>query len=189
MKNLIICLTISTLAFISCESETEASEESNETVTDTTEKVEIEVIIDEAPLTAFVPVSPDTTALKKIWFSDDYTETLGYLYLSTHYPSSNEKDSVEYYNFDEEMICAFYQSFDQGIEYSEHGCAEEGGYQEKYVFPKMDDLVAKEFVNHLFFDPWNTWTSDYSYEAEGAGCYYNIQQSDTTTTIFIWCGC
>ena len=137
----------------------------------------------------FALVHPDTVALKKVWEGNENFHSKGYLYLSEYYAIAGNKDSVEYYGDSEEYICQFYQEFEYGITYSKSNCSEEGGAEERITFPRLSNAEAHDFVNTLFNDPWNTWTTELTYEADGAGCYYSIIQKEQQTIISIWCGC
>ena len=53
-------------------------------------------------------------------------------------------------------------------------CDEEGGMTERITLPLMDITEVRKWIETLFYDPYNTWTSPMSYEPDGAGCYYEI---------------
>lgn len=186
---------ITFIFFVSCgnEESSPSGEETTPTKEVAEEKIEQteEVHYDESLLdpTGFELVIPDTVALYKTWKEQNYANSRGYLYLKENYKLAGPMDSVQYYGDSEEAICHFVQIFQYGISYSKSECSEEGGAQEKIILPRIDDALIHEFVNTLFFDPWNTWTTDLTYEADGAGCYYTIKQSEEHTIIDIYCGC
>lgn len=188
MKQVYLLLFIS-FFFNSCGNE-ESDTTNEEKAVETTQQTE-GVQYDESLLdpTGFELHQPDTVSLYKTWKDQNYSDSKGYLYLTGYYQLAGPQDSVEYYGESQESICHFVQKFQYGITYSLSECSEEGGMQEKIIFPRVDDQIIHDFVNTLFFDPWNTWTTELKYEADGAGCYYNIVQSEEYTTIYIYCGC
>lgn len=137
----------------------------------------------------FVPETPDTLKLKSIERQCEFSESLGYIYLKENYRVSSELDSIIYYEWEPDEICSFQRDFEYGIKYRVWNCDEGGGRSEQIIFPKMEVRTAREFIQLLFHDNWNTWISDFQYEPEGAGCYYQIVQSEKQTTIAIYCGC
>jgi hypothetical protein len=137
----------------------------------------------------FIPKTPDTLKLKTLEVEGDHTQSLAHLYLSTYYETTSAKDSIAFYEWDANGVCAFQQSFENGISYKIDVCSEESGGNESISFPKMDNKAARKFIELLFYDKWNSWTSEKSYEPEGAGCYYSIEHSADRTTIDIYCGC
>ena len=137
----------------------------------------------------FIPESPDTFKLKSIERKGNFGESLGYIYLKENYHVSSEQDSIIYYEWEPDIICAFKQDFEEGITYKVWQCKEAGGVSEQITFPRMENRTAREFIELLFYDRWNTWVSDLQYEPEGAGCYYKIDHSEKQTVIEIYCGC
>ncbi len=138
----------------------------------------------------FSPIEPDTAKLNKLFIKKNYTQSVGYLYLKTYYKAISGKDSIQYHELNAKAVCAFKQRFEKDIQYIVWACKEAGGISETIVFPKMELKVAKAFVHKLFYEALNnTWTSEYTYEPDGAGCYYKIIQTDTQTIIEIYCGC
>lgn len=133
---------------------------------------------------------PDTTKLKLVQNVLDYSESLGYLYLKEYYKIKSSKDSVEIYDWDPDGgVCAFHQDFEFGIHYKLWKCREAGGISETITLPKIETTAIKKFIELLFYDKFNEWTDENSYEPDGAGCYYEIIQNETNTIIDIYCGC
>ena len=147
------------------------------------------VSIQESYAQNFKPIVPDTTNLKQQQLKNNQQESLGYLYLINNYKKETKKQSVRYYDYDANTMCAFEQTFENHIKYSVYQCDEEGGARESLSFPKTDLKTIKTFVETLFFDKYNTWKTDYKYEPDGAGCYYEIKQLEDKTVIDIFCGC
>lgn len=137
----------------------------------------------------FVPATPDTAKLKSLEQQGSYGESLGYLYLMKYYKPISEKDSIIYSEWESNAICSFKQEFEGNIEYEVWHCKEAGGISERLVFPRMENHTAKEFVLKLFYDKWNSWVSEFKYEPDGAGCYFEIEHSENQTSIDVYCGC
>jgi len=138
----------------------------------------------------FILIDPDTAMIKlKIGELDYYRSEL-YIYLHQYYEIVS-RDSIQYYSYDRETNreCGFIENFNPGISYELADCSEEGGVSETVTFPRVNNSTMKSFINKLFENEENTWTDEFSYEADGAGCYYNVTHTDTTTTINIYCGC
>ena len=137
----------------------------------------------------FTLKTPDTLALKKLFGQTDYYESMLYLYLKRNYQATSEKDSIEYSKEKPNRICSFHQTFENEMQYYVWECSIEGGLRESIEFPKVELETVRNFIELLFHDEWNTWVSDYKYEPDGAGCYYQIEQEEKSTIIDIYCGC
>lgn len=138
----------------------------------------------------FVLEDPDTALILKKYKLLDYQQSIAYLYLTTNYKSI-ALDSLKHYDYEESenRFCAFTETFEYNIQYSKDDCSMEGGIGESIIFPLIDTLTMKAFIQKLFEDDNNTWTDNMNYEADGAGCYYNVTNTDTTSKITIYCGC
>lgn len=141
------------------------------------------------PYDAFIYAYPDTASLKRAVLDGNYTESLAYLYLKANYEQSSRKEPLEYAEWDSGSVCAFQQKFNPDIQYYYWECKEAKGSTESLVLPKMELPKARQFVETLFYNKDNSWTSDFNYEADGVGCYYEIVQTATDTRIEIFCGC
>ncbi|MEM6805374.1 MAG: SH3 domain-containing protein [Bacteroidota bacterium] len=130
----------------------------------------------------------DTAKLYKLAIENKVLEYTGYLYLKTNYKEIGPKKARKYVEWNKEEACAYAHDFEQGISYQLEQCGE-GGASELISFPKMGLKEAQRFIETLFHTKENSWTSPFSYEAEGAGCYYEIKQTATKTIIDIYCGC
>lgn len=137
----------------------------------------------------FELIKPNREALRIAWGSDMEINSLGYLYLKENYIPITGKTDLEYEEWDLENPCSFSENFENGIKYSVTHCGEEGGMDEDLVFPLMELDAVKRFINDLFYDEQNVWSSDYHYAPDGVGCHYEIIQSEENTTISIYCGC
>lgn len=137
----------------------------------------------------FKPHLPDTDHLKALEKATTVTESLSYLYLCAYYTAISGKKALQYYAWEPDAICAFQQSFENGITYTVRNCLEEGGGNEQLTFPLMDISTVRSFIERLFYDEWNTWVSEFAYEPKEAGCYYTIKQTENQTIIDIYCGC
>lgn len=136
----------------------------------------------------FILIIPDTVRLKKQVYAREYAGSLAYIYLKTYYEKASPQKPLEYFGGDTEKVCSFRQEFKQEISYYHWDCRENGA-NESITFPKMELKEVKEWLETLFYDKANSWTSDYNYEADGVGCYYEIKQTDRHTIIEISCGC
>lgn len=86
-------------------------------------------------------------------------------------------------------ICLFEQRFEQGIWFEYSGCGE-GGANQSLVFPGFTKKELYEIINSEFFTEDNTWNEDStSYEADGAGCYYSIEERNDSLFVSTYCGC
>jgi len=86
-------------------------------------------------------------------------------------------------------ICHFEQQFEKGILFKYGGCGE-GGANESITFPGFTKKEMFQIINTNFFTEDNTWNEDStSYEADGAGCYYSIEERNDTLFVSTYCGC
>ena len=139
----------------------------------------------------FILHLPDTVKLNKHWENRQWSENIAYLYLRNYYTKSTKKDSLKYIEQEatnDKSICSFKQEFDSIIKYYTWDC-KEAGIEENIEFPKIENADMKKFIELLFYDKWNTWISEFKYEPNGAGCYYEIKQERHKTILSIWCGC
>lgn len=137
-------------------------------------------------------VKPDTAYLKIQAKKGKYNKSLSYLYLEKYYNINSKKRNIQYSEWDKKNICSFSQEFNYGIKYYKWTCKEDGGITETITFPKMDVKEIQRLVNVLFYDPQNNkWVSLLKYEPKdsGAGCYYEIVESNTDIKLKIYCGC
>lgn len=134
----------------------------------------------------------DTALVNKVYRDLSYMASDLYIYLRLNYNITSTKDSVQYFEGSDEISeeCSFYQELDFNISYHTWNCKEEGGgFEETVKFPKISTQEAGSLINELFYDEWNSWKSEFRYEPEGAGCYYEIKQTENNTIISVWCGC
>ena len=132
---------------------------------------------------------PDLDSIKLIHKKDSYRESIAYVYLREYYGVNGEKEEGAIAEWDSVNYCSFVQNFHFDIQYKTSQC-NESGMSETITFPKIETERVKELINALFSTEDNTWVTNTSYEADGAGCYYLILQEDEKTTkIEIWCGC
>ena len=136
----------------------------------------------------FALAKPDTASLKQLEAQGDYVESLTYLYLKANYQPA-ARDSVSYYTWDKETPCAFTQKFDSGISYKVWNCEEGKGRQETLTIPKMPLTALKRFIETLYYEKDNSWTTPLLYGPEEVGCFYDITEAEQTIRIDIYCGC
>ena len=147
------------------------------------------VFLEENTDTDFQPSIPDKTKILALHEGTDPVVSIAYLYLETHYQKLQLKQDPRYHEWEPNGICGFNQVFEHQIKYSVTYCEEGKGISEKLTFPKTKLYTMKKFIEYLFFEEGNTWKTDYRYEPDGAGCYYEIKQTNTNTIIEIYCGC
>ncbi len=122
----------------------------------------------------------------------EWSETLAYLYIRNYYEKKSGKDSIKYFEWDNNIsnnICSFNQSFKPNINYYIWECKGEGGIKEIIEFPKIENSEIKSLINLLFYEKQNNWISEFNYKPNGAGCYYEIKQQKDKTILKIYCGC
>ncbi len=134
-------------------------------------------------------VIPDTVSLQREMSEQGSIPSIAYQYLLSNYDSLGTKSELGYSEYDADYLCSFRQDFSNGLSYSQDYCGEEGGSEEKMRLPIVPYPVLKALINLLFFEPSNSWVSPLSYEADGAGCYYEIIPSEESILIDIYCGC
>lgn len=152
----------------------------------------------------FKLVWPDVSFIDSLKNDTIYeNDNLFYEYLKKNYSASSKKN-IGYSNYGDS--CTSIQEFNNQIIYTEdNGCSEEGGYQCEIHFPKIRTETARELMDILFdlkwepisdtntYNPKNAWVSDTKnepIEGEGAGCYYEIEQTENRTIIKnTYCGC
>ncbi len=202
MKRHITFLIILSIVILSCEtkskkSKSEFSKQEENTVHKDTVKKEISLLkiefnknkkspIDD--LGKFILHTPDTLKLKQIRKSRYGKESISYLYLRNYYDTISVKNSVKYYDWSSD-ICSFTQKFKGNINYSVSHCEEGMSIAEVIQLPKLKLKEIRKFIELLYYDSDNKWTSDYIYAPDGAGCSYEIKILKDRTIIEIFCGC
>ena len=151
------------------------------------EEVEIEIPVVTVDST-FELLIPNIDSIRVLHKKDDYRGTQAYIYLREYYGLDGEKTDLVFSEWDSTQYCSFVQKFHSEIVYQTAGC-KEAGISETITFPKIETEKAREFINAMFSTEDNTWSSETSYDADGAGCYYTIIQEEAATKIEIWCGC
>jgi len=130
--------------------------------------------------------------LKKTNYSQDVT----YLYLNRNYKTESEKLDVKKYDYPDYSICAFTQKFEHGIVYSEEQCREAGGITTKLILPKTDNESLIQWIELIFKSSpmdiehgWNSEKTKFGPTDDGAGCYFEIIETENSTAIDMYCGC
>ena len=178
MKKLILLIPIS-IFFLSCE----------QTQTSKTEEVKIEVQTDSIPELEIDSV--DDIEIVEYQLPRDfslYSDWYDYLLENYDTISASNKIIGESAHGGKD-VCHFDQRFELGITFSYGGCGE-GGASESIVFPGFTKEELYEIINSKFFTEDNTWNEDStSYEADGAGCYYSIEERNDSLFVSTYCGC
>ncbi|APU09685.1 hypothetical protein A5M85_05120 [Cellulophaga lytica] len=130
--------------------------------------------------------------LKKTNYSQDVT----YLYLNRNYKTESEKLEIKKYDYPDYSICAFKQKFENGIVYSEEQCREAGGITTKLILPKTEKESLIQWVELIFKSSpmdikhgWNSEKTKFGPTDNGAGCYFEIKETENNTEIDMYCGC
>ncbi len=139
---------------------------------------------------------PNVAELNAELKKTNYTQDVTYLYLNRNYKAESEKLEVKKYDYPDYDICAFKQKFEIGIAYSEEQCREAGGITTKLTLPKTDKQSLIQWVELIFksspMDIEHGWNSDktkFGPTDNGAGCYYEIKETENNTKIDMYCGC
>ena len=137
----------------------------------------------------FILPRVDTALINNLYFQQERKLDKGYLYLTSNFNKIGEKDSIFYHPDCDTCECGYLQKFQYGILYKER-CLE-SGIQIIYEFPTLKSNDIRQWVEALFFTVNHIWEDQNNYvEKEGgAGCYYQIIQSDSKTVVDVYCGC
>lgn len=119
-----------------------------------------------------------------------------YLFLIRNYDSITKKREIIYYDFPDYNICSFNQDFENGINYSIEQCREAGGASISLVLPKTNKQSLVKWINGIFESStmdiehgWNSNETKFGPTDNGAGCYFEIKETDKNTIVENYCGC
>ncbi len=139
---------------------------------------------------------PNVAELNAELKKTNYTQDVTYLYLNRNYKAESEKLDVKKYDYPDYSICAFKQKFKSGIIYSEEQCREAGGITTKLTLPKTDNESLIQWVELIFKSSpmdiehgWNSEKTKFGPTDNGAGCYFEIKETENSTEIDMYCGC
>ncbi|GAA0744666.1 hypothetical protein GCM10009431_19020 [Gaetbulibacter jejuensis] len=139
---------------------------------------------------------PNVTELNAELKKTNYTQDVTYLYLNRNYKAESEKLEVKKYNYPDFSICAFKQKFEHGIVYSEEQCREAEGITTKLILPKTEKQSLIQWVELIFKSSpmdiehgWNLDKTKFGPTDNGAGCYFEIKETEKNTQIEMYCGC
>ncbi len=144
----------------------------------------------------FELIKPNVTELNAELKKTNYTQDVSYLYLNRNYKAESEKLEIKKYDYPDYNICAFKQKFEYGIVYSEEQCREAGGITTKLTLPKTDKENLIQWVELIFKSSpmdiehgWNSEKTKFGPTDNGAGCYFEIKETENSTEIDMYCGC
>ncbi len=144
----------------------------------------------------FKIAEPNVAELKAEMQRTKYAEDVIYLYLNQNFDSIAKKREVIYYNYPEYSICSFNQGFENGINYSIEQCKEAGGISVSLTLPKTDRQSLIKWIEGIFKSSpmdiehgWNSDKSKFGPTDDGAGCYFEIKETDKNTMVENYCGC
>ena len=139
---------------------------------------------------------PNVAELNAELKKTNYTQDITYLYLNRNYKAESEKLEVKKYDYPDYSICAFKQKFEHGIVYSEEQCREAGGITTKLILPKTDNESLIQWIELIFKSSpmdiehgWNSEKTKFGPTDDGAGCYFEIIETENSTAIDMYCGC
>lgn len=139
---------------------------------------------------------PNVEELNAELKKNNYSQDVIYLYLNRNYKAKSEKLEVKKYSYSDYNICAFKQKFESGIVYSEEQCREAGGIITKLILPKTEKRSLIQWVELIFKSSpmniehgWNSDKTKFGPTDDGAGCYFEIKQTEKNTEIEMYCGC
>ncbi|MBB4119925.1 hypothetical protein GGR32_002237 [Mesonia hippocampi] len=139
---------------------------------------------------------PNVEELNAELKKNNYSQDVIYLYLNRNYKAESEKLEVKKYSYSDYNICAFKQKFESGIVYSEEQCREAGGITTKLILPKTEKQSLIQWVELIFKSSpmniehgWNSDKTKFGPTDDGAGCYFEIKQTEKNTEIEMYCGC
>ncbi len=120
-----------------------------------------------------------------------------HIYLKNNFKTSSEKFDLQLYEWDTSTLCAFKEEFENGIKYSVFQCEEAGGIRADLELPKMERAQLMKWIEDIYevsrmdMDA-NVWKENNSrFEPKGseAGCYFKIEEKETSTLVSLHCGC
>ena len=119
-----------------------------------------------------------------------------YYYLIDNYNIASNKQNVQRYEYDENIICAFTQLFEHDIKFSIESCEEAGGVKMILELPRLSEEKVKSWIELIYdsdaMDIPNEWYKGkniYGPIGEEAGCYYELKTRNNKWIIDIYCGC
>ena len=144
----------------------------------------------------FELIKPNVEELNAELKKTNFTQDVTYLYLNRNYKAESEKMDIKKYDYPDYNICAFTQKFEHGIVYSEEQCREAGGITTKLTLPKTDKKSIIQWVELIFKSSpmdiehgWNSEKNKFEPTDNGAGCYFEIKETENNTEIEMYCGC
>ena len=144
----------------------------------------------------FKIAEPNVDELKAEIKRTNYSEDVIYIFLTRNYDSIANKRERIYYDYPDYSICSFNQDFENGINYSIEQCREAGGVSISLVLPKTGRQSLVKWIEGIFKSSpmdiehgWNSDKSKYGPTDNGAGCYFEIKETDKNTIIENYCGC
>lgn len=139
---------------------------------------------------------PNVEGLRAELEKTNYAHDAVYLYLIRNYEAESEKLEVKKYDYPDYSICAFKQESEYGIIYSEEQCREAGGITTHLNLPKTDKESLIQWIELIYNSSptdiehgWNADKTKFGPTDNGAGCYYEITETENSTEMDMYCGC
>lgn len=147
-------------------------------------------------LNAFYLPKPNVEEIQKKLEETNYKEDEVVIYLNTHFGKEVKISDKKYDEYATSNLCAFKKVFESKITYSVNSCGEGKGASNKVVFPKTSKENIVQWIEQIYKSSpssiKNTWRANntkYWPEDDGAGCYYEIMETEENTIVKIYCGC
>ncbi|WP_053990045.1 hypothetical protein [Mangrovimonas sp. TPBH4] len=144
----------------------------------------------------FIIAQPNIDELKAEMKRTNYADDVIYLFLNLNYDSISKKREITYYDYLDYSICSFNQDFENGINYSIEQCKEAGGATISLVLPKTKRESLVKWIEGIFKSSpmdiqhgWNLDKSKFGPTDNGAGCYFEINETNENTLVKNYCGC
>jgi hypothetical protein len=139
---------------------------------------------------------PNVTELSEGLKNIKYSQDVTYLYLQRNYKVISEKLEVIKYDYSDNHICSFKQKFEHGIVYSEEQCREASGITTNLTLPKTNKESLTQWIELIFKSSpmdiehgWNSEKTKFGPTDDGVGCYFEINETENSTEIDMYCGC
>ena len=144
----------------------------------------------------FQLITPDTDKIQQQLIDSDYQEEAIYYYLINNFKQVSGFYETKSFAWDTEALCSYAQDFEEGIRYTINECGESGA-DLKITFPKVKREKIMTWIEQIHSvyeseNDTNVWSDDHTtYQPSEMlpGCYYEIQETNYTTSVTIYCGC
>lgn len=144
----------------------------------------------------FELVKPNKENLRTAYQNDKNGNDIIYHYLIQSYKPTSEKINIQKLDYGEFQICAFEQTFENGIKFSTESCIEASGIRIGLELPKISEQKVKSWIEKIYDadlteiqNEWYEGKNIYGPVGEEAGCYYELKSENNKWIVAIYCGC